>query len=895
MEVSYRDSSGRIPIPEVFEHDGTTFVCLNSQSRDLPQGILNFERTRRYPRAYDRSGVLLKYEWTKSALWFEQLHAWEAWIPKDAADTWDPYVDLGKSVNPLKVEGKTLYTVPPTWAHHARTRILELQRCCLTIRQTSHYGKKSPLPYFINFKILSREYDNELDVEIVAAAAKRCILDGRGFLSWWMLSTHNWTEGLDMETVELMASLDLLNRTRRGVIINLPTDWRMVNIGNLVAHDIPVYYPWTAEEANNPRFSRFNPGFLQYYHEFLASTDDLEEVSVEDVPGLLAHYPSVLKYDDFGQAYQQDWDKSQSGPLVPGRVYHPFIMDFEEWKPRPIISPVEAELCEKRYHYRILNGPPENIKLFWRFRPSEIEMDDGASIVFENDEVTVSNTRETYRSRYAPLPGQVYDIETGKEVGRVHAVQEGSSLVSPHDTNHRHDEPDAMIVDDQESTVSGPSTSNGSLGRPYERRASNKRKKAKRPKPYSGVGPSQAKGKTAKSSDLRRLEANLGDELAVSRWVARMSDSTLPGTLSLAERLGVHAPSVTSSLDSSERIAQHAEEERRSMSWEGVSQRLKGWIPKFIVPSEISDVCAVPASCRWNNLLFERGILIIPKLQVAVMMRLLANTTPGCNSIQKALTLAIEHGFEFQIYIRQVDVALFRPTILSPMDYSASVYYAVGFQNPELTFGSGGEELYGRYKARVMDVLRRPHARAFVGLGGPLSWIARKYGGQDIVRQFMNGPSVQVTVHQKGKVDITNFNFAQTDEVSPEEKLALLGHVKYGSQDLDKWMYPPPGLLLNHLHHYHGDWNPATEHMVFDEIYEHLEDGTIGPKTESGWRDFLRFANRGENAPNCLPTRSDFSNANTDLKSIFGRGWSHADLKDLIVPEPIVNPVVPGN
>lgn len=387
----------------------------------------------------------------------------------------------------------------------------------------------------------------------------------------------------------------------------------------------------------------------------------------------------------------------------------------------------------------------------------------------------------------------------------------------------------------------------------------------------------------------------MGDELAVSRWVAKMSDPTPSVTLSLAERLGIHAPSVTSSLDSAERIAKHAEEELRSLTREGVLRRLNEWMPKFIVPSEISDVCTVPASCRWNNLLIEKGILVVPKLQVAVMMRLLANTTPGCNSIQKALTLAVEHGLEFQIYVRQTDVALFRPTILSPMDYSASVYYAVGFQNPELTYGDGGVELYGRYKARMMDVLRRPHARAFIGLGGPLAWIARKYGGQDLVRQFMNGPSIQVTVHQKGKVDMTDFSFAQTDEVSPEEKLALLGHVKYGNQDLDKWMYPPPGLILNHLLHYHGDWNPATEHMVFDEIYEHLEEGTLGPKTESGWRDFLRFANRGDNAPNCLPTRNDFSRANADLKATFGRGWGHVDLNLLVVPEPIVNSIVPGN
>lgn len=450
-----------------------------------------------------------------------------------------------------------------------------------------------------------------------------------------------------------------------------------------------------------------------------------------------------------------------------------------------------------------------------------------------------------------------------------------------------------MVVDDNDSSASGPSTSDESRGRPYERRPWTRNKKEKRPKPYT-AGPSPSLKQAAlRSADFRRFEANAGDEAMVSRWVVGMTEAAFPKTRSLAERLGNRVPSPTSSRDSEERIAAHATEERYSLTQEGILQRLSSWRAKFIVPSTISQVCAVPPSCRWNKLLFEKGVLVVSKMHVAVMMRLLANTTPGCSSVQQALTLAIEHGLEFQIYVKQVDVSLFRPSVLSPMDYAASVYYNVGFQNPPLPYGNGGVELYNRYKARVMDVLRRPHARAFIGLGGPLSWIARKYGGQDLARQFMNGPSVQVTVHQKGKVDLANFNFAQTDEVSPEEMDTLLGHVKYGSKELDKWLYPTPEILENRLLHYHGDWNPGTEHIVFDAVYQLLEDGKVEPKTVSGWYDFLRFANRGDNSPNILPTTKEFLSANAELVSTFGRGWRHIDLNSLVIPEAAVVPTVP--
>lgn len=897
MEACFRNSLGNIPIPEIFDHEGETYVCLNYTARNVPAGISNFRSTRNYPKTYGRAGVLLEFEWTKDSLWYDENHFWAGFIPTDSADAWDRYIDLSDPVETVLVPEKEVYTIPSVWAHHARNEIIGLQRCCLDIRYHTSYGKRSLLPYFVDFKLFTREYPSESDVDIVTAAVKRCILDGRGFLAWWMLSVHNWTEQLPIETVELMGEMGLLDRARRGVIVDLARDWKTVNISNLIAHDVPVFYPWAELEASDSRFTRFNPSFLRYYNEFVASTIDLDEACAEDVPGLLTLYPSLLQYDEFCQSVHQTWDTTASDRRIATRTYHVFIEDFEGWKPREILSPTEAELTVKRYHHRLFNGPPERKIICWAFRPISRASPDGDGCSVSEDDVTPSQIREMYRGRYAPLSGQTFDVETGKESQSPVTPSLATRLSEVTVTDKvRTDDSNAMIVDDQASTASGPSTSPEDRARPYESHATKRgRRRARRPKPY---GTSRPTNLPLISPEFRRFEANVNDEHNTSSWVASMAGPANSNGLSLAERLGYQARSNASSRASEERIAVHAAEEIRAIRLEEgretLEHRLTDWRRKFIVPGTPSEVCAVPTSCRWNPTLLEKGTLVIPDLRVAVMMRLIANTTEGCTSIREVLTLAIERGFEFQIYVKQSDVALFRPALLSPMDYAASVYYSIGFHTPALTWGSGGQDLYNRYRAGVMDVLRRPHARAFIGLGGPISWIARRYGGVDLVRQFMNGPSIQVTVHQKGKVNLKNFNFAQTDDVSPEEIQVLLGYVKYGSQELDKWVYPTPHILLSFLHHYHGDWNPATEHLVFDAIYEHLEKGRVEPMTESGWHDFLRWANKGRNAPEYMPTASDFSSANAELLKSYGKGWHQVALKDLVVPE-VLAPVATGN
>lgn len=121
----------------------------------------------------------------------------------------------------------------------------------------------------------------------------------------------------------------------------------------------------------------------------------------------------------------------------------------------------------------------------------------------------------------------------------------------------------------------------------------------------------------------------------------------------------------------------------------------------------------------------------------------------------------------------------------------------------------------------------------------------------------------------------------------------MYGYLKYGSHETEQWIYPPEDLVREHLGHYIGDMNSATEHIVLDRIYQKLEEGRVEPLSRGGWRDFLRFAHRGFNAPVYAPTKEDVNDANKELMDMFHKGWRRIPLRGLTIPEDL-NQTVSG-
>lgn len=160
----------------------------------------------------------------------------------------------------------------------------------------------------------------------------------------------------------------------------------------------------------------------------------------------------------------------------------------------------------------------------------------------------------------------------------------------------------------------------------------------------------------------------------------------------------------------------------------------------------------IDEDAEWNLDLLQHGYLLFWDLGAQVHVRYWANCSPEIYHLRQVLERAMTHGIRFSICVHANDMAKFRPSKISEMDrILSSRIYEPSYQEPKIEYGTG-TTFANQYLGKLADILRRPHARALIGLGGPASWIARQYG-DNLVQQFMSGPSIQVTYHGKGYVD----------------------------------------------------------------------------------------------------------------------------------------------
>ena len=96
----------------------------------------------------------------------------------------------------------------------------------------------------------------------------------------------------------------------------------------------------------------------------------------------------------------------------------------------------------------------------------------------------------------------------------------------------------------------------------------------------------------------------------------------------------------------------------------------------------------------------------------------------------------------------------------------------------------------------VNDIIHLPHARILVGMGGPKAWLGHKWGGSELVAQFMEGPSPDVFLHHCRNInsDEEHPMFLYMDEMTPQEIDILSGCIR-SDGDKDKSLYPSKDIL----------------------------------------------------------------------------------------------------
>ncbi|KII93296.1 hypothetical protein PLICRDRAFT_101579, partial [Plicaturopsis crispa FD-325 SS-3] len=244
----------------------------------------------------------------------------------------------------------------------------------------------------------------------------------------------------------------------------------------------------------------------------------------------------------------------------------------------------------------------------------------------------------------------------------------------------------------------------------------------------------------------------------------------------------------------------------------------------------------------WNEHYLAEGRLLLPSVASEVRMRYWVLTADHPLSVPQVLRMALERCLPFRIEVPTSVAESFAPQPLSNLERRAATFYQLGRTETLAAHNLTGYEYRDRYQTMVLELLSRPHARAFLFKGGIIARLAWEYGGLDLVIRAMQGPSVQVSHYSRGQV--THGDIRTTDDqVSEPEVWLLLGLAQTGArQTTDHWLWPPPE-LWEESGIFQGEWNERAEGW-FKRIVRSFEEGKTRPMSTSDWKQIFRKETR---------------------------------------------------
>ncbi|KAF8206127.1 hypothetical protein K438DRAFT_1577796 [Mycena galopus ATCC 62051] len=271
-------------------------------------------------------------------------------------------------------------------------------------------------------------------------------------------------------------------------------------------------------------------------------------------------------------------------------------------------------------------------------------------------------------------------------------------------------------------------------------------------------------------------------------------------------------------------------------------------------------------------------------------LRFLAIACPGIHFPRHLLEAAIKRGICFAIGAKNADTDRFRPH--DENETARGVTKATVDRNihePHLNPSPSMPTVMAQYRLNIGEVGRRPNARSIIVRGGATSWIICSYLGLGTVQAFMQGPSVQASVHRCGANDSGYAGAVDVswDEISEGDYLVLFSHIAGRMLDKDtylKYLYPTDVMLEEYSTHYYGEWNSFCDNKF---AYIRLELNSVRAKhrTKAEWRQYFHSSNHGKNAPLKVVTRTFIEEGRARLDHVSSGSWNKMRLRDIFLPE----------
>ena len=814
---------------------------------------------------FSDAGQVIPMDSARDPDWYREGEEWAPWTPTSFLLNERPWYDQMETAVPVE-ERIGGWCMAPHFREVCNNDLIQAQACVRGIVEGNpRFPSKAKVPKLYPSQRLQKIHLTAKHVQIDAARAKRSILQALAFMSWWTLVIPDWELDLFEGMAERISSFVTTIKGRRGVICNLEKDWSVINVPLYVQNKIPFFYLWDFEARSDSRFSRLNPALNMTYWSIRRGTPlqipaDLEEEDLNKIAR------QAFKLDDFFQDvfhYSQPYDP----PIY--QSYTIFIIDFEGWKRRPIkySDEVLASLSKLYYYTAIDEDEARQYKtiLFWRWRKRQpadeyLRRQYRPSLPGEDHAATV---RELYKFSYGPKAGILYDIETGLAIKRAKPQPKPPSLLQrlSGTTNKRETslqdrlsdnlDKDNMSVDD--TSVGTDSTDDDSFCTLFEELSDELYHPRAVNSPAAWIRHNDQKMERARrqAADRRVARGDLPNTQRLSQSPTRLSE-----------------PYYTAHEKPEVMFRRMLRDESAKITY-------------------TESIWSAPAFA-WNPDFLEAAHIFVPNIESEARLRYWANCWDTLGTTKRLLTTAIEHGLRFFLAISLDRACQFRPIIVDNLDRSsAASLYGVNFQEATLSPMDNGTTFCTAYLARMNDMLRRPHARAFIAEGGQLSWIARRWAGPRLVEEFMSGPSIQVTVHNKGFYDSSSEDpsYLTHDIVSEQEKDLLLGYCPGSNGCMGRWLFPPMDVFEDRFSLWTGEWNTALDHC-YGRLADFIARGKGKLRTREKWRDWIRNNERGQRRPNYLPTLQDFEDVMDGVTRAGLRPtWHKTYVEDITLPE----------
>ncbi|KAJ7615062.1 hypothetical protein DFH06DRAFT_1343907 [Mycena polygramma] len=881
------------------QRDGRIWVALNCSVDKVPPNAWSYVDVVWYHTSNARvkkkdDGFAEEMEWAKEPDWHRPDRDWTEWIPMVNGAEFEelPWYHVVDDPSVIKRTEFNRCILEKEQRDQVVADLKQVWSVIANVRQYSTFPPNIPAPieFSYNDRYLARDLSKE--VKVYFTNAKRKMLEYLGWVNWWKCIDDRWDQLASEGVRDTIMSYKLHEYGKRGVILNLARDHPTINVPVLLHHNVPVIYPWTIREDQHVHYAKMAPILLDAYKKKKKLVGG-DFFAFDDARKSSELFRSLFDYNHYFEALPpESMEAPELAPAELKESWEYFMIDGEGFGRRSVPEVDWQHYYALRFYYRIFGDvQSDDVTIIFYRSLKEIclppkfkfmaggsdydpeDADDAAWSSSDEDHVPTDRVRDALdddvlireysRLRFAPHPGQRYDAATGVEV---EAAWTGPQSLS------------CWTAAMNERLPPSP----GSPAFVHVRNSVKRIAQLIMESDLEAMDVDHDPGSSGNVAiDIDDLfDFNTQSLLAATSRAAlatpsrsllhRMSDTPVQGTS--GESNDTRAPpSLLDRMGNSKK-----EQEARAAAWMTCS-----------IPSTLALGAPVfnlaGRGVRWNSLFLNKVFLLLPEAFARVRAQHIALTDTRVHSAEDLLDRLVEHGISFKLAIRDEDIKLFRPAEVHLTDrkWGASVYSA-NVQEDPLLIGMGGREFVERWGRQSKEIFSRDHARGLVSMGGVYSWLALSNGRDTLVPAFKNGPSKQVTLHQRGWTDIADNDslFLVGDEMLADELNILLGKL-HGEE---KYIWPKPEFLWDFSAHFSGALHPNWL-SALKIIEGELSRFEPRHRTRGEFRELLRKGSRTNQLPSATRvSHEDFQDEENVLNELFADDWTKVCVRRLALP-----------